>query len=141
MQEEIQKESKEIRKVDYFLYEFSIFFAGSLSFHRDKTVKGTVFLIEATKNESRKKIGGSDSSNQIFLFAKTALKVFPQWSKSPIVSSVLLPLLSGLPAIFQDFLGVATSVPHLGHLAIRLPIHKLQMIDKTFSISNKRIIC
>jgi hypothetical protein len=59
MQEKIQKKSKEIRKVDYFLYEFSIFFfAGSLSFHRDKTVKGMVFLIEATKNESRKKDRG-----------------------------------------------------------------------------------
>jgi len=51
-----------------------------------------------------------------------------------MVSSVLLPLLSFLLAIFQDFLGVATSVPHLGHLAIRLPIHKLQMIDKAFSL-------
>ena len=30
MQEEIQKESKEIRKVDYFLYEFSIFFQNSI---------------------------------------------------------------------------------------------------------------
>ena len=60
MQEEIQKKSKEIRKVDWnFLYEFIIFFfAGSLSFHRDKTVKGMVFLIEATKNESRKKDRG-----------------------------------------------------------------------------------
>ena len=80
--------------------------------------------------------------NQIFLFAKTALKVFPQWSKSPIVSSVLLPLLSGLPAIFQVFLGVATSAPHLGHLAIILPIYKITDDDhKTFSISNERTNC
>ena len=69
----------------------------------------------------KKKIGGSDFLNQIFLFAKTALKDFPQWSNNPIVSSVLFPLLSGLPAIFQDFLGVATSIPHIGHLAIKLP--------------------
>jgi len=70
----------------------------------------------------KKKIGGSDFLNQIFFFAKTALNVFPQWSKSPIVSSVLFPLLSGLPAIFQVFLGVVTSLPHLGHLAIELPV-------------------
>ena len=30
MQKEIQKKSKEIRKVDYFLYEFSIFFQNSM---------------------------------------------------------------------------------------------------------------
>ena len=34
------------------------------------------------------------------------------------MSSVLLPLLSFLPAIFQVFLGVLTSFLHLGHLAI-----------------------
>ena len=84
-----------------------------------------------------KKEGGYDLLNQISLFAKAFLKTFPQWSKSPIVSSVLFPLLSGLPAIFQVFLGLATSVPHLGHLAIRLPIPKLQMnYHKTFSISS-----
>lgn len=39
-------------------------------------------------------------------------------SKSSMVSSVLFPVLSGRPAIFQDFLGLATSTPHLGHLAM-----------------------
>jgi len=67
-----------------------------------------------------KKIGCYGFLNQIFLFAKTALKDFPQWSKSPIVSSVFFPLLSGLPAIFHVFLGVLTSIPHLGHLAIKI---------------------
>jgi hypothetical protein len=28
------------------------------------------------------------------------------------------PALSGLPAIFQDFLGLETSVAHFGHFAI-----------------------
>ena len=51
--------------------------------------------------EVQKTVGCSDFSNQIFLFAKTALKDFPQWSKSPIVSSVLFPLLPGLPAIMH----------------------------------------
>jgi len=55
--------------------------------------------------------------DQIFLLPNADLKDFPQCSKSPIVISVLLPFLSGLPAIFQDFLGVLTSIPHLGHLA------------------------
>ena len=83
------------------------------------------YVIRHACVEFDKKIGGSDCFNQIFLFAKTALKVFPQWSKSPIVSSVLFPLLSGLPAIFQVFLGVATSIPHLGHLAIKLPVYNV----------------
>jgi hypothetical protein len=30
-----------------------------------------------------------------------------------------LPCLSGLPAIFQVFFGLATSVAHFGHLAIQ----------------------
>ena len=45
------------------------------------------------------------------------LKVLPQHSHRPMVSSVLFPALSGLPAIFQVFFGV-TSFPHLGHFAI-----------------------
>ena len=54
----------------------------------------------------------------IFLLFRTDLKDFPQHWKSPIVSSVLLPLLSFLPAIFQVFFGVLISFLHLGHLAI-----------------------
>ena len=51
------------------------------------------------------------------------------------MSSVLLQLLSGLPAIFQDFLGVETSFPHTGHLAIRFPFQALRRDEnKTFSI-------
>lgn len=61
------------------------------------------------------------SLSQIFLLLRTALKV-PQQSKSPMVSSVLFPLLSGLPAIFQLFLGVVTSFPHSGHLGIKFPL-------------------
>jgi len=48
----------------------------------------------------------------------TDLKLLPQHSKSPIVSSVLLPLLSFLPTIFQVFLGLPTSFLHFGHLAM-----------------------
>jgi hypothetical protein len=63
------------------------------------------------------------------------LKVFPQCSNSPIVSSVLLPLLSGLPAIFQVFFGVLTSFPHEGHLAIMIPFQAFTWDEhKTFSI-------
>jgi hypothetical protein len=57
------------------------------------------------------------------------LKVFPQCSNSPIVSSVRLPLLSGLPAIFQVFLGVLTSFLHTGHLAIKVPSQTYQPIS------------
>ena len=87
--------------------------------------KVKVFILMYEQLEVQKKVGGSDFLNQIFFFAKTALKVFPQWSKSPIVSSVFFPLLSGLPAIFQVFLGLATSIPHFGHLAIELPVYKV----------------
>ena len=105
--------------------------------HPSPEPKVKVFIPMYEPLEVQKKVGDSDFLNQIFFFAKTFLKDFPQWSKSPIVSSVLFPFLSGLPAIFQVFLGVATSVPHLGHLAIRLPLHKLQMnYHKTFSISS-----
>jgi hypothetical protein len=40
-----------------------------------------------------------------------------------------LPLLSGLPAIFQVFLGVLTSFPHEGHLAIMIPFQPLHGIS------------
>ena len=77
--------------------------------------------IEFLRSEIEKKIELVFYWNQIFLLFKTDLKDFPQHSKSPIVSSVLLPLLSFLPAIFQVFLGVLTSLLHLGHLAIKFP--------------------
>jgi len=59
-------------------------------------------------------------------------------SKSPIVNSVLFPVLSGRPAIFQLFLGLATSAPQFLHLAIHLPpsninIHDLFMLNKRFA--------
>jgi len=41
------------------------------------------------------------------------------------VSSVRLPLLSFLPAIFHVFLGVLISFLHLGHFAIVFPFHKV----------------
>jgi succinate dehydrogenase hydrophobic anchor subunit len=51
------------------------------------------------------------------------------------VSSVRLPLLSFLPAIFQVFLGVLTSLLHFGHLAMEFPSEQLQYDeDKKFSI-------
>lgn len=44
------------------------------------------------------------------------------------MSSVLLPLLSGFPAIFQVFFAVATSFPHTGHLAMIIPCQSLHTI-------------
>jgi hypothetical protein len=54
---------------------------------------------------------------------KTTLKALLHLgqSKSPIVSSILFPALSGRPAIFQLFLGLATSPPQFLHLAMHLP--------------------
>ena len=69
------------------------------------------------KIQNKEKVVFNASANQIFRLLSTVLKVLPQHSHSPIVSSVLFPVLSGLPAIFQVFLG-ATSFPHLGHFAI-----------------------
>jgi len=70
----------------------------------------------------------------------TDLKDFPQCSKSPIVSSNLLPLLSFLPAIFQDFLGALTSFPHFGHLAIKFPFQTLTYDeDKKLSITESSV--
>lgn len=59
-------------------------------------------------------------SIQIFCLFKTTLKDLPQLgqSKSPIVSCVLFPVLSGRPAIFQLFLGLSTSAPQFLHLTI-----------------------
>lgn len=72
--------------------------------------------------------------NQICLFPKTDLKVLPQCSNNPIVSSFLLPLLFGLPVNFQVFLGVLTSIPHLGHLAKKSPSYNIGYDrHKTFS--------
>lgn len=68
----------------------------------------------------------------------TDLNFFPQHSYNPIVSSVLLPLLSGLPAIFQVFLGVLTSPLHFGHLAIIITLKTLHRDeDKTFFIKKR----
>ena len=50
------------------------------------------------------------------------------------MSSVLLPLLSFLPAIFQVFSGLLISFLHLGHLAIRLTARTLcTFMDKKLS--------
>jgi len=71
----------------------------------------------------------------IFLLLRTDLKDFPQHSKRPIVSSVLFPLLSFFPAIFQVFFGLLTSFLQLGHLAIAFTFQTVHLIkDKTFSI-------
>lgn len=52
-----------------------------------------------------------------------------------MVSSVLLPFLSFLPAIFHVFLGVLISFLHLGHLAITFPFHSVTLDQvKTLSI-------
>jgi len=66
---------------------------------------------------------------------RTALKGFPQHSNNPIVSSVLFPLLSFLPAIFQVFFGLLTSFLHLGHFAISFTVQIVRLIkDKTLSV-------
>ncbi len=72
--------------------------------------------------------GFSFYCDYIFLLFRTDLKDFPQHSNRPIVSSVLLPLLSFLPAIFQVFLGLLTSFLHLGHLAITFPSRRLHVM-------------
>jgi hypothetical protein len=75
----------------------------------------------------------------IFFLSKTWRKVFSQHSNNPIVSWVLFPNLSGLPAIFQDFFAVLTSFPHLGHFAMfSIPpvIGIVWRVHKTFSIPN-----
>jgi len=72
------------------------------------------------KSKEKKECFLDFSANQIFCLLITVLKVCPQHSLSAIVSSILFPALSGLPAIFQVFLG-ATSFPHLGHFAINSP--------------------
>ena len=81
--------------------------------------------------------------HQIFCFFKTSLKDLLQLgqSKSPMVSSVLFPALSGRPAIFQLFLGLATSAPQFLHLAIPTPLHKIHNLffnkmNKRFAIHN-----
>lgn len=58
--------------------------------------------------------------SQIFFLLSTSRKLAWHFghSKRPISSCMRLPSLSGLPAIFQDFFGLATSVPHFGHFAI-----------------------
>lgn len=73
--------------------------------------------------------------NQIFFLSSTDLKDFPQHSKSPIVSSVLLPFLSFLPAIFHVFFGLLTSFLHLGHLAMNFTLkdHYVMYVDKNLS--------
>lgn len=51
------------------------------------------------------------------------------------MSSVRLPLLSFLPAIFHVFVGVLISFLHLGHFAIVFPFHKVTSDqDKTLVI-------
>ena len=42
-----------------------------------------------------------------------------------MVSWVRLPFLSGFPAIFQVFLAVFTSFPHVGHFAMVIPRNNL----------------
>jgi hypothetical protein len=52
-----------------------------------------------------------------------------------MVSSVRLPLLSFLPAIFHVLVGVLISFLHLGHLAITFPFHNVTWDQvKTLSI-------
>jgi hypothetical protein len=53
-----------------------------------------------------------------------------------MVSSVRLPLLSFLPAIFHVLVGVLISFLHLGHLAITFPFHNVTWDQvKTLSIN------
>ena len=85
------------------------------------------FSVRELNDAQAKKVEGINPLaipvSQIFLLPKTVLKAFLHLgqSKSPMVSSILFPLLSGRPAIFQDFLSRATSAPHFGHLAMHLP--------------------
>jgi hypothetical protein len=58
----------------------------------------------------------------IFFLLKTSRKDVLHFGHShkPISSCIRFPALSGLPAIFQDFLGVETSVAHFGHFPISI---------------------
>jgi len=58
------------------------------------------------------------------------LKVLPQHSHKPIVNSVLLPCLSGLPAIFQVFTGFLTSFPQDGHFAMIITVLECYHMDQ-----------
>jgi hypothetical protein len=78
--------------------------------------------------------------HQIFCLFKTTLKDLLQLgqSKSPIVNCVFFPALSGRPAIFQLFLGLATSAPQFLHLtisssSIKCRIHVSFMMNKRFA--------
>ena len=86
-----------------------------------------------------------DLPNQIFCLFRTTLKDLLQLgqSNSPIVNSVLFPALSGRPAIFQLFRGLATSAPQFLHFTIHLLLHQisylfLNMMNKRFAIQYKR---
>jgi hypothetical protein len=72
------------------------------------------------KVEQEKKEVFDSSKDYIFCLLITVLKLFPQHSARPIVSSNLFPSLLGRPAIFQVFLGI-TSFPHFGHFTIHSP--------------------
>jgi len=93
----------------------------SLDFH----AIGTIFTLVATSRFFAFLVCRSFAvlAPQIFRLPRTTLKGL--WhlgqSKSPIDSSTFFPDLSGRPAIFQLFLGLATSVLHFGHLAMHLP--------------------
>lgn len=56
-----------------------------------------------------------------------------------MVSCVLLPFLSGFPAIFHVFFAVLTSFPQMGHFAMIIPLrYRYHMIQhKTFAVNQK----
>jgi hypothetical protein len=59
-----------------------------------------------------------------------------------MVSCVLFPFLSGLPAIFQVFVAVLTSFPQVGHFAMINPYGACYHMDvhKTLSIHPLSIV-
>jgi len=59
-----------------------------------------------------------------------------------MVSCVLFPFLSGLPAIFQVFLAVLTSFPQVGHFAIIIPMVQCYHMNqhKTLAVNIRKMV-
>ena len=59
-----------------------------------------------------------------------------------MVSCVLFPCLSGLPAIFQVFFAVLTSFPHVGHFAMIIPVVQCYHMNqhKTLAVNIPKMI-
>ena len=59
-----------------------------------------------------------------------------------MVSCVLFPFLSGLPAIFQVFFAVFTSFPQVGHFAIIIPMVQCYHMNqhKTLAVNIRKMV-